>query len=619
MLRRFQSIKSKIILLLLVVGLVPLLIASSLLGYMTNGNLQKNAEENLQQRAQLNTNDLNTWLSQKIKMVENVTKAHPEFVNGKPEDVLSVLKVLVQSDAEVNGFGYIDANKFLTNTKGEGFDGSSFPNVKKAQTNKVLQVSELLSEAGTGKKIVVVDNPLVNDKGEFRGIIQSIISADQILERMKHIQFGKGGFGYLVSPSGTILVHPNADFIGKNISEIATADTAKQFETLVLKQKSGYFTDTWNQEARGTAFAEIGATGWKVVVTIPQSELFQQVHSITWITAIIVVLCILGVIMIALVVARFILKPIAQFSGLMESVAEGDLTRRLDEFGHDEIGVLRKNVNFMLDSMHTMIGSALQTSNSVAYACREISQSTEEVAKGSMNQAEASQTMAALFKDLSRAINKIDQVASQASILSEQTVAIARSGSEAVHTSIEGMEQVKQHMTLLERDSAKIGEIIDLIDEISEQTNLLALNAAIEAARAGEHGRGFAVVADEVRKLAERSSQATNEITEIIKLMQQNTEKSVVSVSEGVVQSRITFESFDHIMQKVRESSLKVSEISEASKSQIKHTAQVMEAIESVAAVSEETAAAAEETASSSQSLEYLARELSHTVSKFKV
>jgi methyl-accepting chemotaxis protein len=252
-------------------------------------------------------------------------------------------------------------------------------------------------------------------------------------------------------------------------------------------------------------------------------------------------------------------------------------------------------------------------------ACGEISLRTDEVAQGSMNQAEAAQVMSDLFKDLSQAIHEIDRVASQAYILSENTVSIAREGSDTVNHSIDGMQHVKATMSLLERDSAKIGEIINIIDNIAEQTNLLALNAAIEAARAGTEGRGFAVVAEEVRKLAERSSNATREITDIIKLMQQNTYKSVTAVSDGVIQSQKTFEAFDQIMRIVGETSVKVNEISSASKAQTNQTAKVMEAIESVAAVSEETAASAEETASSSQSLEYLASELSKTVAKFRV
>lgn len=241
------------------------------------------------------------------------------------------------------------------------------------------------------------------------------------------------------------------------------------------------------------------------------------------------------------------------------------------------------------------------------------------MAATSEGQANAVQAVNERFRELSTAVQSVAKNAVEASELANETMQIARDGGHVVRTAIEGMNQVKQQVGLLEEDSAKIGEIIEVIEEIAEQTNLLALNAAIEAARAGEQGRGFAVVADEVRKLAERSGEATKQIAMIITGMQNNTKSSVNAVMEGVALSQKTGEAFEHIIEKIRESTNKSSEIAAASEEQAAQTSEVLSAVESIAASTEEAAASSEEMSSASQSLAQLAEELNQLVAEFKL
>ncbi|WNS41730.1 methyl-accepting chemotaxis protein [Paenibacillus sp. MMS20-IR301] len=337
------------------------------------------------------------------------------------------------------------------------------------------------------------------------------------------------------------------------------------------------------------------------------------------ITLVIISAAVMLCILLGYFISRIISNPLAKVVQILSKVADGDLRSQAEVDTKDEIGVLAAKVNEMVSNLRQTVGSILLHSQSLSAAAEEISASTQEVAGGSTATANDAGTISELFKELSSAIHSVAQNTEQAAVISDQTVAIAENGNSIIQESMESMQAVSGQMSRLEEDSQKVGEIIDVIEDIADQTNLLALNAAIEAARAGEQGRGFAVVADEVRKLAERSGEATKQITSIIKGMQVNTRYSVSAVQESAELSQKTGVSFHQIVTMVNNAGQKISEIAAASEEQAAQSTNVLAAVENISATTQQSAASSEETAASAQSLASLAEELQSTVSSFRL
>ncbi|WP_409344637.1 methyl-accepting chemotaxis protein [Paenibacillus sp. MBLB4367] len=338
--------------------------------------------------------------------------------------------------------------------------------------------------------------------------------------------------------------------------------------------------------------------------------------------AVIVIVIVVSVSMILFVALLFRkIKPLRLVVDKLGQLAEneGDLTARLPVTSKDEIGELSGSFNRMLGNYQQFVRDIMSSAQSVSAAAMQISATTEEMASGTQNQSHATITINELFRELTAGMDTVARNAEQAAVLSEQATKIAQDGGSVIFASIEGMTALNAQMTLLAHNSEQIGDIIEVIDEIAAQTNLLALNAAIEAARAGEQGRGFAVVADEVRKLAERSAAATKQITGIIEGMQNNTKLSVAAVENGVVSSQQSGKAFDQILSIVKDTSYKITEIAAATEEQTAQSSDVLGSVEAIAATSQQTAAATQETAASAQSLAHMAEKLQTYVGAFRV
>ncbi|RMH36154.1 MAG: methyl-accepting chemotaxis protein [Nitrospirae bacterium] len=332
---------------------------------------------------------------------------------------------------------------------------------------------------------------------------------------------------------------------------------------------------------------------------------------------------------------RFVLSPLNHLTLMAKDIAhgEGDLTKRVPITRDDEIGTLARYFNVFIDKIQHMIAHVAEATNQLASASAELSATAEELAKGSEDQNSRMLQSASAVEEMTMTASEVARNSTEAAKIAEETSQTAKSGFEVMSRTVAGMQQVSEAVgqsaniiTALGRSSDQIGEIVRVIEDIADQTNLLALNAAIEAARAGEQGRGFAVVADEVRKLAERTTKATKEIGDMIRQIQQDTKSAVASMEDGTQQvmsgvelANKTGEALNRIQTMVQQTTSMIQQIAQAAEEQSTATKQIAGDLEAVAQVTRDTSSGASESAKASQELNALAAKLQGLVSSFKV
>ncbi len=334
----------------------------------------------------------------------------------------------------------------------------------------------------------------------------------------------------------------------------------------------------------------------------------------------------------AFAITRLIVRPLQETLGAAERIAAGDLSHDLHSTRSDELGQLQRSMQDMTLGLRELIGHIRDSVTQIASAAEELSCVTEQTSAGVTSQKDETDQVATAMNEMTATVQEVARNAEQASHAASDADHQAKAGETAVNEAVQQMERLAGEVlrsntavSQLRNESDKIGSVLDVIKAVAEQTNLLALNAAIEAARAGEAGRGFAVVADEVRGLAQRTQKSTEEIEALIGGLQQGSQQAANLMDSSRALTESTVELTRNAGSRLGDIADAVSsiqsmnqQIAAAAEQQSAVAEEINRSVINVRDISEQTAAASEETAASSVELARLGNELQTLVSRFR-
>ena len=533
--------------------------------YLQRNAIRTNLESYLDEMGEVTAHNIQNWLSGRILLVESAAQSI-----GSDSAEARVATLLEQKAlASTFMFSYLGGQdgSFLMRPAEEmpaDYDPRARPWYKDAIAAGGSTLTEPYVDAASGELVISIATP-AQQSGRNIGVVGGDLGLKALVEIINALDFNGMGYAFLVSGDGKILVHPDSSRVMKSLGEL--------FPGHAPSLDANYAEVDLDGQTRILSFSRVQglpSVTWYVGISLDKDAAYASLASFRTTALVATVAAVAFILVLLGMLIRVLMRPLTDMGRAMANIAEGegDLTRRLAVQSRDEFGELATAFNRFVERIHESIREVSSATLQVNEVAQRVLSASNALMANSDEQASRTNSVAAAINELGAAAQEIARNAADASQQASGARHQAEDGRQVVEQNIAAMRELSAKISAscgqieaLNAKTVDIGQILEVIKGISEQTNLLALNAAIEAARAGEAGRGFAVVADEVRNLAHRTKSSAQEIQQMIEQMQVGASASVQTMTESQRQSESSVSIADRAGERLGEVTQRIGEI----------------------------------------------------------